>query len=137
MSKRKKERKYPRERRYFSEAFRQARVKEIETGQSSVSEISRAYQVSRSAVYKWIRKYSVHYRKAIVQVVEPKSETKKRLALEEKLAQLEQMIGQQQVRIQYYEKLLELLEAHYEIDIEKNFDGKFLTGSSPTDPNTA
>ena len=136
MSKQKKERKYPRERRYFSESFRQARVQEYETGQTSVSEISRAYNVSSSAVYKWIRKYSAHYRQEIVQVVEPKSETKKRLALEQKVAQLEQMIGQQTVRIQYYEKLLEVLEARYEIDFEKNFDGKFLTGSLPTDPNT-
>ena len=135
MKKKQKVRTYPRTQRYFSEEFRRSRVKEYDSGETSVSEICRAYGVSSSAVYKWIKKYSAHYKKGITQVVESKSETKKRLALAEKLTHLEHMIGQQQVQIQYYEQLLKLLEERYEIDFEKNFDGKFLTGFSPIDAN--
>lgn len=120
MKKSRSKKNYRREKRYFSEDFRRARVKEYEEGQISVVQISRAYQVSRGAVYKWIHKYSAHYRKGIVQVVEEKSETKKRLALEQKVKELERMIGQQQVQLKYYEKLLELISSHYEIDFEKN-----------------
>ena len=136
MKKAKKGKKYDRERRYFSEDFRRTRVKEYELGQTSVNEISRAYQVSTTAVYKWIRKYSAHYQKSIVKVVEQKSETQKRLALEKKVKQLEQLIGQQQVQVQYFQKLLELLQEQYNIDFEKNSNWKSLNGFSLTDPNT-
>lgn len=136
MDKTKKHQKFKRERRYFSEAFRRSRVKEYEQGQVSVSEICRTYGVSSTAVYKWIHKYSAHYEKSIVKVVEEKSETKKRLALEKKIQQLEQFIGQQQVQISYYEKLLEIAQQDYNIDFEKNFDGKSSTGFSLIDPNT-
>lgn len=136
MKKSKKGYKYKRERRYFSEDFRRARVKEYEEGQTTVSEICRVYEVSKTAVYKWIRKYSAHYQKSIVKVVEHKSEAKKRLALEKKVKELEQFIGQQHVQIKYYEKLLELIQQHYNVDFEKNSDWKSLIGFSLTDPNT-
>ena len=136
MKKSKKEVKFTRERRYFSEEFRRARVKEYEEGQTSVSEICRVYEVSQTAVYRWIHKYSIHYQKSIVKVVEQKSETKKRLALEKKVEDLERIIGQQQVQINYYEKLVELVGEHYNVDFEKNSEWKSLSGFSPTDPNT-
>lgn len=132
----KKNQKFKRERRYFSEDFRRARVKEYEEGQVTVGEICRAYSVSETAVYKWIHKYSAHYQKSIVKVVEEKSETKKRLALESKVQKLEQFIGQQQVQIKYYEKLLELAQERYNVDFEKNSDWKSSTGSSLIDSNT-
>ena len=134
MKKSRKKKVSPREKRYFSEDFRRARVKEYEQGKISVVEISRAYQVSRGAVYKWIHKYSTQYQKGIVKVVEQKSETKKRLALEQKVKELERLIGQQQVQIKYYEKLLELVSAHYEVDFEKNSAWKSLAGFSSIDP---
>ena len=136
MKKFKKNQKFKRERRYFSEDFRRARVKEYEEGHTTVSEICRAYDVTSSAVYKWIRKYSAHYQKSIVKVIEEKSETQKRLALEKKVTALEQLIGQQQVQINYYVKLLEMLEHKYNIDFEKNSDWKSSNGSFPIDLNT-
>ncbi|PHN00573.1 transposase, partial [Flavilitoribacter nigricans] len=93
MKKSKKTRSYLRERRYFSEDFRRSRVKEYDEGQTSVSEICRVYGVTKSAVYKWIKKYSPHYQRSITKVVEEKSETQKRLALEQKIKELEQFIG--------------------------------------------
>jgi len=136
MKKSKKRRTYSREQRYFSEQFRQSRVKEYEAGQTSVSEICRVYGVSKSAVYKWIRKYSVHYQKRITKVVEEKSETRKRIALEQKIKDLEQFIGRQQVQLNYYEKLLDLARERYNLDLEKNSGWKSSNGFSPTDLNT-
>lgn len=136
MKKSHKSRRFKRERRYFSEDFRRARVKEYESGQTTVGEICRAYEVSRTSVYKWIHKYSTHYQKSIVKIVEQKSESKKRLALEQKIKDLEQLIGQQQVELSYYKKILELAEQHYQFDFEKNFDRKLSNGFSRIDPNT-
>lgn len=136
MGKTKKQQKNNRERRYFSEDFRRARVKEYEEGQVTVSEICRAHGVSNTSVYKWIHKYSAHYQKSIVKIVEEKSESKKRLALEQKVSELEQFIGQQQVQISYYQKLLELAKEQYNVDFEKNSEGKSWSGFSAIDPNT-
>lgn len=83
-----------------------------------------------------MRKYSALYEKRITKVVEEKSETKKRLSLENKVGELEQLIGQQQVQIQYFEKLLDTIQEHYQIDFEKNSNWKFSNGSSPSDQNT-
>ena len=136
MKKSKQDRIFKRERRYFSEDFRRARVKEIEQGQVSVGEISRAYHVSQTAVYKWVKKYSCLYHKAVVKVVEEKSEAKKRLSLEKQVKDLEQLIGQQQVRLEFYKKLVKMTEERYNIDIEKNSDWKSLNGFLSTDLNT-
>lgn len=136
MKKSKQERIFKRERRYFSEDFRRSRVKEIEQGQVSVSEISRVYHVSKTAIYKWVKKYSCLYQKAVVKVVEEKSEAKKRLSLEKQVKDLEQLIGQQQVRLEFYKKLVKMTEERYNIDIEKNSDWKSLDGFLSTDQNT-
>lgn len=117
--------KQPRERRYFSEDFRKARVKEYDEGKTQVGDICHTYGVSRSAVYKWIHKYSTHYEKSIVKVVEEKSETKKRQALEAQVTELKKLIGEQTIALSYYKKLVELANEHYQIDIEKNLRGQF------------
>ena len=109
-----KKNKWERERRYFSEDFRKARVKELEEGRTSVSEISRVYKVSNSAVYKWLRKYSSQYKKAVVKVVELKSETAKRKHLEERLIRLEQVVGQKQIEIEYLTQLIEIAEEQWQ-----------------------
>lgn len=56
--------------RYFSEDFRKKRVKELEVNLTSISDICKTYNVSRSAVYKWIYKYSIMAKKNVRQVVE-------------------------------------------------------------------
>lgn len=122
--KEKKKKNWNRERRYFSEEFRKARVKELEEGRTKVSEICSVYKVSSSAVYKWLRKYSSHYKKAVIKVVELKSETAKRKHLEEKLTHLEQLVGQKQIEIEYLSQLITIAEEHYGIDIKKNLKKK-------------
>ena len=135
MKKSKSSKKYKREKRYFSEEFRRARVKEYEEGKATVLDICRAYHVSETAVYHWIKKYSIHYQKSIIKVVQEKSETKKRLALEKKVGDLEKVIGQQHVQIQYYHRLLQMIGDHYDIDFEKNSDWKSLHGFLKIDRN--
>ena len=66
-----------RQNRCFSESFRKKKVKEIERNLSTVSEISREYEVSSTAVYKWMYKYSSMRKKGVKQVVELLSDTRK------------------------------------------------------------
>ncbi|MEP2668462.1 MAG: transposase, partial [Cyclobacteriaceae bacterium] len=63
--------------RYFSESFKMKKVREIERNLVSVLEVSREYEVSATAVYKWLDKYSLYRKRQVRQVIEPMSDTQK------------------------------------------------------------
>ncbi len=93
--------------RHFSEAFKVEKVKMLEDGQLTVRQLSRIYQVTETAIYKWIRKYSTRISKAERVVVEKESEGSKTIELLQKLGELERKIGQKQLQIDYLEKVIE------------------------------
>ena len=63
--------------RYFSNDFKQKRVRELERNLVSIADICKTYHVSRTSVYRWIYKYSSMAKQEVKQVVEAKSDTKK------------------------------------------------------------
>lgn len=83
-----------RQNRYFSESFKKAKVKEIENNLSTAREVSKGYQVSGTAIYKWLYKYSLLYKKQLKQVVEPMSDTRKIQELKLQIKELERLVGQ-------------------------------------------
>jgi transposase-like protein len=91
--------------RIFSDAFKKEKVSLIEKGEISVSEVSELYDVSHTAVYKWLKKYGLQESERIV--VEKKSEGKKNIDLNRKIASLEQLIGQMQVEKHYLECVID------------------------------
>jgi transposase-like protein len=109
------------ERRYrrFSEPFKRARVKELEERRTSVGEICQAYEVSDTAIYKWMAKYS-NQSKPERTIVESKSDTSKIIALEKRIAELERLLGQKQVEIEFKDKMLEIAEKKYGHGTKKN-----------------
>jgi|688.fasta_scaffold350826_2 transposase-like protein len=113
------------ERRYrrFSESFKREKVKEIIENRSTVSDICRVNEVSYTAVYHWINLYS-NTNKPHRTIVEAKSDTTKILALQKKIADLERLIGQKQVQIDFQEKMIEIAEETYQVDIKKKFGTK-------------
>lgn len=126
-----KERQY----RYFSEAFKQQKVHEIEQNVSRVSDICREYKVTRTAVYKWIYKYSTMRKKKVRQVIESDSDTKKIQALRERIKELERIVGQKQLLIDFQSKVIEIAEEEYQIDIKKKFGEKPSSGTGTTGNN--
>jgi len=121
-----------RSRRFFSEDFRIQKVKEIEQNQIGVTELSKLYGVTRSAVYKWIYKYSLHLKKGVNQVIEMESESKKTKLLQSRLAELERIVGQKQLQIDYLEKIIEMGSEEVGIDIKKKFSTELSNGSAKT-----
>lgn len=105
--------------RYFSEEIKKRLVREIEQNLITISEISREYQVQRSAIYNWIHKYSSMRKKGIRMVVESKSLTHQLTGLKAKVKELEHLVGQKQITIEYLEKMIELAEQEMGIDIKK------------------
>jgi transposase-like protein len=113
-----------RRKRTFSEEFKRQKVKEIERKQTSVLEVSKAYQVRSNNVYKWIEKYSIKDQNGVRLIVEMESETKRVLALLQKVAELERIVGQKQIMIDFQTKMIDLAEEEYRIDIKKKFDSE-------------
>jgi transposase len=122
-----------RKKRIFSEDFKRQKVREIELKQTSVSEVSKVYQVRPNNVYKWIDKYSNKQKKGLRLIVEMESDTKKLIALQAKIAELERLVGQKQVIIEFQNKMIEIAEQEYQIDIKKKFDTKPSSSSGSTE----
>jgi len=98
-------------------------VKKIESGGLTVGEVSRIYGVSLTAVYKWLYKYSLLYQKQSRVVVEKRSIGKKNKELSGRIKELEQALGQKQMRIDYLERLMDVASKGLGEDIEKKAKG--------------
>lgn len=120
-------------RRRFSDGFKQEKVKEIEQGKTRICEVCREYEVTYPSVYKWIAKFGKNKDKPERVIVESKSDTKKLLELKKKVAELERTVGQKQIQIDFKEKMIELAEEHYQIDIKKKFSGEPFKNTGKTE----
>ena len=121
-----------RQNRFFNETFKRAKVSEIERNILSIAELCKEHQISRPAVYKWIYKYSLMRKRENKQVVEPESETRKVLLLKQEVSELQRVIGEKQVKMDFLEKVIELAEKEYGLDIKKKFIIKPSCGSGAT-----
>ena len=122
--------------RYFSEDFKKKRVRELEKNLVCIADICKTYHVSRTSVYRWIYKYSSMAKQESKQVVESKSDTKKIQFLEERIKELERALGQKQMMIDIKDKMIEIAEDTYDIDIKKKLASKVSSGSGTTGKNT-
>jgi transposase len=118
--------------RHFSEEFKKTKVRELVDRQITVSELSRLYGVTRTAVYKWLYKYSPNHEKKSILVVEMESESYKTKRLLEKVAELERVIGQKQLELDMLNKLLEIGSEELGFDLKKNFSTKLSNGTGST-----
>ena len=118
--------------RSFSEEFKKEKVRELERNISSVSDICKAYTVSRTSVYRWIYKYSAMAKKQVKQVVEAKSDTQRIKALEERIKELERIVGKKQLLLEFKDKMIEIAEATYGVDIKKKVGSKLSSGITST-----
>ena len=122
--------------RYFSEEVRREVVKKIEHRQLSVIQASREYEVSGTAIYKWLDRYSLHLKKGNVFIVEKKSRTQQLEQMKQRVAELERIIGQKQLEIDVLNKMLELGSDQAGFDIKKKFVGRPSPGSTKTEKGT-
>ncbi len=125
-----------REMRHFSESFKQDIVKQIEQNLITITQVSREHKVTRSAIYKWIYKYSKFLKKGYKYVVEPESDTKKIEYLRERIKELERTVGQKQLQLDFIEKLLELSSKEVGYDIKKKIGSGPYPGFGKTKTNT-
>ena len=122
--------------RYFSVEFKRQKVRDLERNMVSIPELCKEYQLSRTSVYNWLYKYSKMVKKGERQIVERKSDTRKIQELRERIKELERAVGQKQMLIEFKDKMIELAEETYGVDIKKKLSSKLNSGTGQTDPST-
>jgi transposase-like protein len=108
-------------RRNFSDSFKIQKVRELETGKTKVSELCKQYEVSDVNVYRWLNKFGTMKDKKERLIIETDSDTRQLLELKKKIAELEQIVGQKQILIDFKDKMIDLAEETYGVDIKKKF----------------
>jgi len=102
----------------------------------TISELCKEYELSRTSIYNWIYKYSTMQKKGEIIRVETESDTRKLLELKERVKELERIVGQKQILIDFQAKVIELAEEEYKVDIKKKLGGKLSSGIGLTEGNT-
>lgn len=110
--------------RQFSSEFKKEKVKQVDEGKITVLQVSRIYEVSTTAVYQWVRKYSRYAGQNEKIVVEKLSEGARSAELLKKVAGLEQLVGQKQVEVEYLNKVIEFGSHLMQTDIKKKFESR-------------
>ncbi len=118
--------------RKFTDEFKRQVVREFENGNLSVEQLSRIYTVAKQQIYDWIYKFSTFNEKGS-RIVEMKdSSTSKLKEMEQRIKELEQAVGQKQIKIEYLEKMIEIAKTDLNIDIKKNYNTPPSVGSGKT-----
>ncbi len=74
--------------------------------------------------------------KQVKVVVQAKSDTQKITALEERIKDLERIVGQKQLLLEFKDKMIEIAEATYGVDIKKKVGSKLSSGTTSTGKST-
>jgi transposase len=122
-----------RKRREFSEEIRRKAVKDFRSGTYTAKELADLYHCSEQTIYNWIYKYSPGDSPQVNVVEMSESTDKKVKDLHDKIAQLERALGQKQIKVDFYEKMLELAEEEYDLDLKKSSSSTPSSGSGRTD----
>jgi transposase len=122
--------------RQFSEDFKRKKISELDRNLVTISELCREYQISRTSVYRWMYLYSRMKKKNVKQIVEAKSDSRKLLQMKEEIKELQRIIGEKQILLDFKDKMIELAEGKYGVDIKKKFSGKPSSGTGITVKST-
>lgn len=104
----------------FSESVKRDNVRQIELGRKTQAEVARLYDISPSAVYKWMRKYSKIPRSNRL-VIESESDYTALISKERQLKKCEQTIGKLHMELTYLKQVIRQASLEYSEDIEKKF----------------
>jgi len=107
-------------RRVFSEGFKRDKVRLYETGKMSIGDIAKVYDISETALYKWVSKYRMTPAAERI-VVETDSDYLKLVQLQKRVEDMERLIGNQQIKLEYQTALIQAASEHFKMDIEKKF----------------
>jgi len=115
--------------RTFSEAFKREKVKDLVEKRITIKQLCSLYGVSRTAAYKWLYAYSPHHEQKTILVVQMESEAYKSQMLQQRVAELERVVGQKQLELDFLNKLFEIGSQELGFDIKKNLSTRLSNGT--------
>ncbi len=116
--------------RVFTEDYKKELVRLFEQGRFSVPQLGKLYGVCYSVIYRWIYKYSNFNEKGFRIIEMKQSSTSKVKELEQRVKELERMVGQKQIKIDFLEKMIEIAEHQLKVDIKKKSSTPLSAGSA-------
>jgi len=125
-----------RERRIFSEELKKKAVRDLVNRRSSIKSLMAEHQISANTVYRWLYQYSPQHEQKCTLVVQMKSEAAKNNELQQRIGELERIVGQKQLEIDFLNKLLELGSAELGFDLKKSFSSPPSNGIVSAKGNT-
>lgn len=128
--------KYLRQQRKFTPTLKKQIVNQIEKGDINVASASREYMVSATSIYKWIHQYSSYNKKGTIMVIDKKERSNQLQALQQRIAELERVVGHKQMQIDFYEKFIELAGEELGEDLKKKYSSTPSSGSAGINEDT-
>jgi len=125
-----------RENRVFSEALKKQVVKDLVNKRLTIQQVMLEHQVSRQSVYRWLYKYSPLHEQKCTLVVQMQSEEQRKRELQQRVADLERIVGQKQLEIDFLNKLLEVGSNELGFDLKKSFSSPPSNGTAATSTGT-
>ena len=121
-----------RKRRSYTDGFKKELVNGFESGEFSVLQLEKLYGISSTVIYRWIYKFSIFNEKGIRVVEMKQSSSLKLKELAQKVKELERIVGQKQIKIDYLEKMIDIAKDEFDIDIKKKHNTPQSTGLEKT-----
>lgn len=84
-----------------------------------IQQCCKFYGMYPTTLYRWLTQYSNAYEKESKMVVQLDSEAAKTLALQERVVELEHVVGQKQLEVEYLNWMLALLSEELGYDVKK------------------
>ncbi|MCA1752560.1 MAG: transposase [Flavobacteriales bacterium] len=107
-----------RQRRRFSEDFRKEQVKLIESGERTLAEVCKLYEVKRDSVLRWLKRYGAKKLPDRILITNGK-EYDRIKTLESEVKKLKEIIGDQKVQLVIQEEFIRLAEDKLGEDFKK------------------
>ena len=120
-------------RRQFSEQIKRQAVADFRSGKYTALELADLYHCHHQTIYNWIYKYSPGDSPSINVVEMSESTDQKVKDLQNKIAELERALGRKQIKVDFMEKMIELAENEYDLDLKKNTTSKRSSGTGTTE----
>lgn len=124
------------ERRIFTEELKKKVVKDLVSKRTTFKSVMVQHQVSANTVYRWLYKYSPYHEQKCTLVVQMKSEELQSHELRQRLGELERIVGQKELGIDFLNKLLEVGSSELGFDLKKSFSSPPLNGTVSTSGGT-
>ena len=105
----------------YSESFKLKVIQEIESGKMTVNGAHLRYGIgSTDTIRRWAKKYGKNHLLGKEIRVETREEKDRLRELGKDKQRLESALAQSQLKVMALEKLIEIAEKHYKVDIKKN-----------------